>query len=363
MLEKLDLNQKIKKKSYKSMMPELSNRLFNVEKASWDAGIPVVILFEGWDAAGKGTSIQKLTAPLDPRGFKLYPIRAARTYEKKHPWLWRFWLKLPARGEWAIFDRSWYGRVMVERVEDLIPESEWRRAYRDIVDFERTLADDGYVIIKFFLHISKQEQKKRFEKLSKDPLEAWHVTPEDWEHHRRYDDWLLAYEEAFERTESEWGPWTIVEATDRRFTRVKIYQTIIHRLEQRLKALGVELENVEDEEAGEPEEDNLEEEARDQEEDTFEEVSEDEAVEEIVTALQDAISDAEEMPVTTDDEPPTEPVVEEDLSEEWQIAEINPRGRSGQDAVDDQGLDPLPADESSADNSSGDDLLADTLPE
>ena len=113
MLEKLDLNQKIDKKTYKRTMPALSNRLFNVEKASWDAGIPVIILFEGWDAAGKGTSIQKLTAPLDPRGFKLYPIRAARTYEKKHPWLWRFWLKLPARGEWAIFDRSWYGRVMV----------------------------------------------------------------------------------------------------------------------------------------------------------------------------------------------------------------------------------------------------------
>jgi polyphosphate kinase 2 (PPK2 family) len=344
MLEKLDLTQKIDKKTYKSMMPKLSNRLFNVEKASWDAGFPVIILFEGWDAAGKGTSIQKLTAPLDPRGFKLYPIRAARTYEKKHPWLWRFWLKLPARGEWAIFDRSWYGRVMVERVEELIPESEWRRAYRDIIDFERTLADDGYVIIKFFMHISKQEQKKRFEKLSKDPLEAWHVTPEDWEHHRRYDDWLLAYEEAFERTESEWGPWTIVEATDRRFTRVKIYQTVIHRLEERLKALGVELENVEDEDAGDQEQASTEEE---------DESEEDEAVEEIVTALQAAISDVAEMPQAPASEPaeemmeapasePAAESVEEELSEEWQIAEIETPQRDGQDALDDQGLDTLP---------------------
>jgi polyphosphate kinase 2 (PPK2 family) len=343
MLEKLDLNQKIKKKEYKSIMPELSNRLFNVEKASWDAGIPVVILFEGWDAAGKGTSIQKLTTPLDPRGFKLYPIRAARTYEKKHPWLWRFWLKLPARGEWAIFDRSWYGRVMVERVEELVPESEWRRAYRDIVDFERTLADDGYVIIKFFMHISKQEQKNRFEKLSKDPLEAWHVTPEDWEHHRRYDDWLLAYEEAFERTESEWGPWTIVEATDRRFTRVKIYQTVIRRLEERLKALGVELENVEDEDAGDQDQASTDE----------NESEEDEAVEEVVTALRTAISDAAEMPQASASEPaedmmeapasePTARSKEEDLSEEWQIAEIEPPQRGGQDALDDQGLDTLP---------------------
>jgi polyphosphate kinase 2 (PPK2 family) len=234
MLDKIDLNRKIDKKTYQRIMPELENRLFDVQKASWDARIPVIVLFEGWDAAGKGTSIQKLTSPLDPRGYKLYPIRAARTYEKKRPWLWRFWLKIPARGEWAIFDRSWYGRVMVERVENLIPESEWRRAYRDIIDFERTLADDGTLIIKFFLHISKQEQKRRFNKLSKDPLTAWHVTPEDWEHHYRYDDWLIAYEEAFERTESEWGPWTIVEATDRRFTWVKIYQTVISSLEERL---------------------------------------------------------------------------------------------------------------------------------
>ena len=123
---------------------------------------------------------------------------------------------------------------MVERVENLIPEDEWRRAYRDIVDFERTLADDGHLIVKFFLHISEQEQKRRFNKLSKDPLTAWHVTPEDWEHHYHYDDWLLAYEEAFERTETEWGPWTIVEATDRRFTWVKIFQTITHALEERL---------------------------------------------------------------------------------------------------------------------------------
>jgi polyphosphate kinase 2 (PPK2 family) len=228
MLEKIDLSLKLDKKSYKQIMPVLEDRLYQVQKASWDASIPVVILFEGWDASGKGSSIQKLTTPIDPRGFKLYPIRAARTHEKKYPWLWRFWLKIPARGEWAIFDRSWYGRVMVERVENLVPENEWRRAYRDITEFERLLADDDALILKFFLHISKQEQKRRFEKLSRDPLNAWHVTPEDWEHHRRYDDWLLAYEEALEHTDSEWAPWTIVEATDRRHTWVKIYQSIIN---------------------------------------------------------------------------------------------------------------------------------------
>ena len=234
MLDTIDLNQKIEKKEFKRIMPELQERLFRVQKRSWDAGVPVVIVFEGWDASGKGTSIQALTSPLDPRGFKLYPIRAARTHEKRRPWLWRYWNKLPARGEWAIFDRSWYGRVLVERLGGLIPESEWRRAYRDILDFERTIADDNYAIIKFFFHITKAEQKRRFEKLTKDPLNAWHVLPEDWEHHRNYDNWLLAYEEMLERTDSEWGPWTIVEATDRRFTQVKVFQTIVNTLEEKL---------------------------------------------------------------------------------------------------------------------------------
>lgn len=237
MLEKIDLTQKLNKSEYKRLMPVLRNQLYAMQKASWDAGIPVIIIFEGWDAAGKGTSIQTLTSRLDPRGFKLYPIRAARTFEKKHPWLWRFWLKIPGEGEWAIFDRSWYGRVLVERVEQLIPESKWRLGFRDIVDFERTLADDGYLIVKFFLHISRQEQRRRFEKLSSDPLNAWHVQPEDWEHHRQYDDWLLAYEEMFERTDTEWGPWTIVEATNRRYTRVKIFKALIAALEERLASL------------------------------------------------------------------------------------------------------------------------------
>lgn len=237
MLEKINLNKKISKKEYKKIFPRLRMQLYALQKASWDAEIPVIILFEGWDAAGKGTSIQNLTSKLDPRGFKLYPIRAARTYENKRPWLWRFWLKIPGKGEWAIFDRSWYGRTLVERVEGLIPESSWRRAFRDIVNFERTLADEGYLIIKFFLHISKKEQKRRFDKLIADPLTSWQVLPEDWEHHKNYDEWCLAYEETFERTETESGPWTIVEATNRRYTTVKIFNTLIASLERQLASM------------------------------------------------------------------------------------------------------------------------------
>jgi polyphosphate kinase 2 (PPK2 family) len=241
MLEKVDLTQKLPKQEYKRLKPRLQRRLYDLEKACWDAKIPTIIVFEGWDAAGKGTAINLLTSRLDPRGFKLYPIQAPRTFETHLPWLWRFWLKIPNFGEMAIFDRSWYGRVLVERVEGLTPVAEWRKGYRDIVDFERTLADDGYVITKFWLHISKKEQKRRFKKLEKDPLKSWHVQPEDWEHHRKYRDYVVAIEEMLERTDTEWGPWTIVEATDRRWARVRIFQTIIQRLEEALAERGFDL--------------------------------------------------------------------------------------------------------------------------
>lgn len=241
MLDTVDLNSKIDRDTFKALMADLSDRLYYVQQASWAKGIPVIILFEGWDASGKGTTIHKLTDPIDPRGFKIYPIRAARTYEKKHPWLWRFWLKIPARGEWAIFDRSWYGRVLVERMENLVEEKEWKRAYRDIVDFERTLADDGTLIIKFFLHISKKEQQKRFDSITTDPLNAWRVSEEDLRNHKRYAKWLQVYQEMLEQTDTEWGPWTIVEATDRRHTQAKVYQTIIRALESRLGISTAEL--------------------------------------------------------------------------------------------------------------------------
>ena len=241
MLEKVDLTKKLPKEAYRARLSLLRNRLYDLQKACWDADIPSVILFEGWDAAGKGTSINLLTQRLDPRGFKLHAIQAPRTYETHMPWLWRFWLKLPSYGEMAIFDRSWYGRVLVERVEGFTPEEQWRKAYRDIANFERTIADDGCVVMKFYLHISKQEQKKRFKKLEKDPLTAWHVQPEDWEHHRKYNEYVLAIEEMLERTDTEWGPWTIVEATDRRWARVRIFETIVSRLEEAMEARGVSL--------------------------------------------------------------------------------------------------------------------------
>jgi len=239
MLEKVDLGAQLKKAEYKARIHILRNRLYDLQKSCWDGKVGVIVVFEGWDAAGKGSSINYLTQRLDPRGFKLHAIQGPRTYETHLPWLWRFWVRLPGYGEVGIFDRSWYGRVLVERIENLIPEEEWRKGYRHIVELERALADDGYVIVKFFLHISKKEQLKRFRKLEKDPLEAWHVQPEDWEHHKRYGDYLTAYEEMLERTDTEWGPWTIVEATDRRWSRVKIFETLVRRLEEALSLKGI----------------------------------------------------------------------------------------------------------------------------
>ena len=234
MLEQVNLDRRLAKKEYRRVLPSLQRRLYDLEKACWDQRIPSIVVFEGWDAAGKGSAIATLTERLDPRGFKLSAVRAPRTYECQRPWLWRFWLKSPNYGEMAIFDMSWYGRVLVERVEKLTPKREWRKAYRDIVEFERMLADDGTVIVKLWLHISKKEQRKRFKALEKDPLESWRVTDEDWERHQHYDGYLMAAEEMFERTESEWAPWSIIEATNRWFARKKIFDTLIHAFEERL---------------------------------------------------------------------------------------------------------------------------------
>jgi len=234
MLENLNLKKKLSTEEYKRIVPGLQARLYDLEKACWDNGVPTVIVFEGWDASGKGTTIRALTQRLDPRGFKLYRITAPRTYEQQRPWLWRFWSKVPNRGEMVIFDHSWYGRVLQERVEHVVPQKAVQQALRDISEFERMLADDGNVILKFFLHISKKEQRRRFDTLASDPLEAWRVTKEDWARHKKYSQYLAAAEEMLELTESEYAPWTIVAATSKSYTRKCVFETIISALEKRL---------------------------------------------------------------------------------------------------------------------------------
>src|SRR5262249_47672610 len=209
MLENLNLKKSLPREEYKRLLPGLQRRLYDLEKACWDHQAASVLVFEGWDAAGKGTAIATLTERLDPRGFKLYPITAPRTYEQQRPWLWRFWLKAPNRGEMVIFNHSWYRRVLEDRVEKNVPKKVLRSAYQDIVDFERMLADDGTVILKFFLHISKKEQKKRFREIRKDPLESWRITAADRARRRKHSKYLVAVEQMLERTASEYAPWTV----------------------------------------------------------------------------------------------------------------------------------------------------------
>jgi len=231
-LEQVDLGRALSKAQYREAIEPLEWRLGQLQRDARSAGVPVIILFEGWDAAGKGTLINHLVSALDPRGFKVHPISAPNEEESLRPFLWRFWTKTPARGSIAIFDRSWYGRVLVGRVDKLVADDVWQRAYDEILQLERQLAHDGAVIIKFWLHIDKKEQKRRFEKLEKDPALAWKVTKEEWRHHKQYTKYAEAVEEMLARTSTAHAPWTIVEANDSRYARVKAAMTIVEAIER-----------------------------------------------------------------------------------------------------------------------------------
>lgn len=236
MLENINLKRKLSADEFNRVLPGLQRRMYDLEKACWDNKVSSVVVFEGWDASGKGTAVATLTQRLDPRGFKLHPIGLPRPFEEVRPWLWRFWLCVPNAGEMAIFDQSWYIRVLEERVENLVPEKQWRAAFRDIVDFERQLADNGTAMIKFFLHISRKEQERRFHAISQDPLESWRVTRQDWARHKKYGEYLAAAEDMLEQTETTEAPWTIIEATSRRWALAQILKTIIVVLEDKLGA-------------------------------------------------------------------------------------------------------------------------------
>lgn len=236
MLETLDLDKRIEKDSYDKSFKELRDKLRDLQQETFDAKIPVAVLFEGWDAAGKGDCIEKLVGRLDPRGYKVHPIYEPLPEERLRPFLWRFWTKIPGRGEVAIFDRSWYGRVMVERVDGIATKQQWQSAYNEIAQFERMLTDDGSVIVKFWLHISEKEQRKRFEKIEKSKYDAWRVTKQDWATHQRYDEYLGAAEEMLERTSTAYAPWTIVEAHDKYYRRIKIFKTLADAMQSALNA-------------------------------------------------------------------------------------------------------------------------------
>jgi AMP-polyphosphate phosphotransferase len=233
-LNRIDLSKTLDKSAYKIRHTELALKLGELQRQARDFQVPVIIAFEGWDAAGKGTLINKLILALDPRGFNVHPTNAPTEEERLRPFLWRFWSKIPARGRIAVFDRSWYGRVLVDRVDKLVPKKTWRQSYDEINAFERQLADDGTVIIKLFLHITKEEQKKRFNKLLDNPATSWKVDREDWRHHRQYKPYAAAVEDMITRTNNPWAHWTLVEAQDERFATVKMMKTAIAAIERKI---------------------------------------------------------------------------------------------------------------------------------
>jgi len=203
-------------------------------------GPPLLILFEGWDASGKGGSIKRLVAPLDPRHVRVVQFAAPTHDEKRHHFLWRFWPELPGWGGMAVFDRSWYGRVMVERVDGLATREQWLRAYDEINDFERTLADEGTIVVKIWLHISEAEQLKRFERRAADPLKAWKLTDDDWANRGKRTDYLEAIEDMVARTDQPRAPWHLIAAESKRYARVAVVRTVNEAIEVGMRAWGQE---------------------------------------------------------------------------------------------------------------------------
>jgi polyphosphate kinase 2 (PPK2 family) len=234
-LDTVDLSVKLSKPRSQELFPPLQERLRAMQYQLLEAEIPTVIVFEGWDAAGKGTTIQRLTERLDPRAFRAWPGAPPSELERRYHFLWRYQLRLPDDGHMVLFDHSWYGRVLVERVEKFVKKKAWRAAYDQINEFERWLVDDGQVLVKVFLHISPGEQRRRLRAMEKDPAERWKVAREDWRRNRDYARWAKAVDEMLARTSTGWAPWTVVEATDARWTRVKVFETLVARMEAELQ--------------------------------------------------------------------------------------------------------------------------------
>jgi PPK2 family polyphosphate:nucleotide phosphotransferase len=230
-LDELDQNRSIDQEEYKEKVKDYQFELLTLQRALIETKHSVIVVIEGPDAAGKGGAIKRLVEKLDPRTYRVYSIVKPTQEETRHHYLWRFWNKLPSYGEIAIFDRSWYGRVLVERVEGFATGAEWKRAYREINEFERLLVDDGTLIVKLYLHISKEEQLERFKRREADPMKHWKITEEDWRNRRRWDEHNEAAQDMFEQTSTPFAPWTVVEANFKWYARLKVLKAAIRAME------------------------------------------------------------------------------------------------------------------------------------
>ncbi|GGK48497.1 polyphosphate kinase 2 family protein [Salinarimonas ramus] len=229
-LSDVDLKERIEDDEYLAEEARLQTELKRIQQAYLHKGERALIVFEGWDAAGKGGTIRRMAAAMDPRGFKVWPIGAPSPAEQRHHYLHRFWTRLPGNGEIVIFDRSWYGRVLVERVEDFATQTEWQRAYEEIVAFERMLLDDGARIVKIFLHISPKEQRKRFVERLRDPLKRWKLSYEDLRNREKWPHYEAAVDDMVRRTSTVRAPWTVVSSEQKKSGRIKALQAIVEAL-------------------------------------------------------------------------------------------------------------------------------------
>ena len=233
-LNDLDQQKSLTQEEYKSQVKQYQLELLNMQLELHEKQIPIVIVIEGPDAAGKGGTIKRLTERLDPRLVRVYSVNKPTAEEFARHYMWRFWSKLPPRGNMAIYDRSWYGRVLVERVEGFCSQPAWQRAYEEINDFEKMLVDDGTVLVKFWLHITKDEQLIRFKSRTADPYKHWKIGDEDWRNRERWPQYEEAADEMLRRTSTAAAPWTIIESEDKRYGRLKVLRTVVQRLEGEL---------------------------------------------------------------------------------------------------------------------------------
>jgi len=233
-LDQLDQNRSLEQDDYKRQLKEYQLKLLGAQLVLRESKRSVVIVLEGPDAAGKGGAIRRLHERLDPRLVRVYSIIKPTPEEYQHHYMWRFWTKLPPHGQITVFDRSWYGRVLVERVEGFATEEEWKRAYREINEFERLLADDGTIIVKLYLHISKDQQLERFKRREADPYKHWKISDEDWRNRRRWTDHNAAAEEMFARTGTDHAPWTVIPANYKWYARVRVVKAVSQRISEAL---------------------------------------------------------------------------------------------------------------------------------
>jgi polyphosphate kinase 2 (PPK2 family) len=245
-LDEVDLSLKLSREESEKQLAKLQQRMLELRlllgglTGDGRLGPPVCALFEGWDASGKGGAIKRLVAPLDPRHVRVASFSAPTPLEKRHHFLWRFWPALPGWGGVAVFDRTWYGRVLVERVEGLASEEEWERGYGEINHHEHSLAAEGMVLIKFWLHISSKEQLKRFEARAADPLKSWKLTPDDWKNRGLRELYKQAIEDMFERTDQEHARWHVIPADSKHYARVKVVETVIEQIEKGMRRHGID---------------------------------------------------------------------------------------------------------------------------